>query len=121
MFALKTPAECISVDPQVNIPLVEAWRDRFGIERLVWRKARIEAVAEEVNALPRIPTFVTFVHAHVSVDETLRSLRWDAAFTLACCVPGKQLSQSYTVLRSGHDPCVLSTGRSYQVLVNEPG
>jgi hypothetical protein len=117
MFCLKTQANNISIDPQLNLPLVEAWRARFGILRLDCRKARIEDVAAELNALPPMPTLVTFVHAHVSVDSVLALLRWDAAFTLACCVPGKQLSRKH-VYTSGTDHHVLSDGRRWQVLRN---
>jgi hypothetical protein len=118
MFALKTEADNISVDPQLNVALVEAWLARFGVERLSWRKASIEDVTEELNALPPMPVFVTFVHAHVHMDSVLDRLRWDAAFTLACCLPGHQLTQTRVPLRAGVDPCVLSTGRQFQVLVN---
>ena len=117
MFCLKTQAHNVSVDPQLNIPLVDAWRARFGIHRLECRKARIEDVAAELNALPPMLTLVTFVHAHVSVDDVLARLRWDAAFTLACCVPGKQLSQKH-LFASGIDRHVLSEGRQWQVLRN---
>ncbi len=120
MFSLKTRAQSISVDPQLNLPLVDGWRARFGILRLDCRKSRIEDVAVELNALPVMPTLVTFVHAHVAVDDVLALLRWDTAFTLACCLPGKQLSQRYESRSSGHDRHVLSTGRQYQVLVNCP-
>jgi hypothetical protein len=118
MFSLKTAAHSISIDPQLNVPLVEAWRERFGIERFAWRKARIQDVAAELNAMPAMPTLVTFVHAHVSVDDVLGELRWDAAFTLACCLPGKQLTRRHEVRRSGSDPHVLCAARDYQVLVN---
>jgi hypothetical protein len=119
MFSLKTAAENISVDPTLNVPLVEEWRDRFGIRRFEFRKARIQDAVAEMNALPPMPTLVTFVHAHVSVDDVLAELRWDAAFTLACCVPGKQLSRRNTVQKSGTDPHVLSVERRYEVLVND--
>ena len=108
----------ISIDPEVNVPLVEAWRDRFGIERFAFRKARVQDVAAELNALPRMPTLVTFVHAHVDVDAVLGELHWDAAFTLACCVPGKQLTRRHTVWERGSDEHVLCASREYQVLVN---
>lgn len=117
MFSLKSGAENISVDPEVNEPLVAAWRDRFGIRGLAWRKASVFDVVEELNALPPMRTLVTFVHAHVSVDEVLRVLRWDAAFSLSCCVPGKQASREHLVVRSGLDWAVLSPDRRYQVLV----
>jgi hypothetical protein len=118
LFALKSEADNISVDPQLNVAQVEAWRDRFGIQRLAWRKAGIEDIAVELNALPPMPVFVTFVHAHVHVDKVLDSLRWDAAFTLACCLPGHQLTRTRVPLKAGVDPSVLSTGRQFQVLVN---
>jgi hypothetical protein len=117
MFCLKTQAHNVSVDPQLNLPLVDAWRTRFGILRLECLKARIEDVATELNALPPMPTLVTFVHAHVSVDDVLALLRWDTAFTLACCVPGKQLSRKH-LFTSGIDRHVLSEGRQWQVLRN---
>jgi hypothetical protein len=121
MFSLKTTAHNISVDPQLNLALVEEWRERFGIRRLALRKARIQDVAAELNALPPMPTLVTFVHAHVSVDDVLGELRWDAAFTLACCVPGKQRTRKHAISTSGQDANVLSVARGYQVLVNAPG
>jgi hypothetical protein len=117
LFSLKTRAENISVDPQVNVALLEAWRDLYGIERFEWRKARIEAVAEELRRLPPMRTLVTFVHAHVGVDRVLALLRWDVAFTLACCLPGSQLSDKQRIYRSGTDLNVLSPGNTYQVLL----
>jgi hypothetical protein len=118
LFALKTHAENISVDPVLNEELVEAWRTRFGIERLSWRRAEIVDVADELNALPPMPVFVTFVHAHVNVDEVLDQLRWDAAFTLACCKPGHQLTRTRVPISTGEDAGVLSGDRRYEVLVN---
>lgn len=118
MFALKTEAENISVDPLINVGLVEAWRARYEVRRLAWHKADIEDVADELNALPRMPVLLTFVHAHVQLDKVLDRLRWDAAFTLACCSPGSQLTRTRLPLESGSDASVLSEGRQYQVLVN---
>lgn len=117
MFALKTNAENISVDPLINTKLVEDWRDRFEVRRFAWRKARIEDVVDELNALPTMPVFVTFVHAHVNMDAVLDVLRWDAAFTLACCMPGNQLTKTRVPHASGDDMSVLSPERRYQVLV----
>jgi hypothetical protein len=124
LFSLKTDADNISVDPLLNLGLIEDWRARFGIRGLTLRKARIDDVANELNALPAMPVLVTFVHAHVHVDEVLDRLRWDAAFTLACCIPGHQLTQTRVPRRDGIDLSVLSGDRRYQVLVNgtrEPG
>ena len=118
MFSLKTQAESVSVDPQLNLGVVDGWRERFGIRRLECRKARIQDVADELNALPEMFTLVTFVHAHVGVDDALALLRWDAAFTLACCHPSRQLSHCHQVNASGNDASVLSVAREYQVLVN---
>jgi hypothetical protein len=68
-----------------------------------------------------MPTLVTFVHAHVAVDDVLAQLRWQTAFTLACCTPRKQLSRLY-VRHAGSDSSVLSSGRQYQILCNDdPG
>jgi hypothetical protein len=120
LFSLKTKAENISVDPLINEGLVGAWRDRFSIRRFSWHRADIAEVAEELNALPQMPVLVTFVHAHVAVDEVLGLLRWDAAYTLACCIPGHQLSRQHQPVSSGLDRGVLSTGRRYQVLANRP-
>ena len=117
MFSIKTGAENISVDPEINVALVNEWRSSFGIERFEWRKARIQAVAAELAALPAMRTFVTFVHAHVNVDDVLMVLKWDAAFTLACCHPARQLSGTLRVHASGSDERVLSPGRAYQVLL----
>ena len=118
MFSLKTRAHNVSIDPQLNVALVDEWRDRFGIVRLDCHKARIQDVAAELNALPPMPTLVTFVHAHVAVDDVLAQLRWHTAFTLACCTPRKQLSRLH-VRHAGSDSSVLSSGRQYQVLCNE--
>jgi hypothetical protein len=118
MFSLKTQAHSVSVDPQLNLPLVEQWRERFGIRRLDCRKARIQDVTDELNALPAMPTLVTFVHAHVDVDAVLAKLRWSVAFSLACCYPDQQLSRQQTIHGSGTDMSVLSPKRDYQVLLN---
>lgn len=118
MFALKSSAENISVDPQINEPLIGSWKSRFEITRFSWRKAKIEDVIDELNDLPPLPVFVTFVHAHVPLDAVLDKLRWNAAFTLACCVPGHQLTQSRAIEKTGLDWEVLSTDRQFQVLVN---
>ncbi|WP_437285529.1 hypothetical protein [Sorangium sp. So ce406] len=118
LFSLKSEADNISVDPLLNVALVEAWRDRFGVRRLAWHKASIDDVADQLNDLPPMPVFVTFVHAHVHMDRVLDRLRWDAAFTLACCLPGHQLTRTRVPLKEGIDPSVLSTGRQYQVVVN---
>jgi hypothetical protein len=118
LFALKTEAENISVDPLVNVELVEGWKRRFGVRRFAWRKAEIEEVGDELNALPAMPVFVTFVHAHVAVDDILDRLRWDAAFTLACCQPGRQLTRRRVPHEAGRDSSVLSPDRSFQLLLN---
>ena len=118
MFSLKSKSYNISVDPELNLALVDGWCERFGITRLERRKARIQDVAADLNALPPARTLVTFVHAHVGVAQVLEQLRWDVAFTLACCVPGKQLSRRH-VVHEGEDWNVLSSGRRYQVLVND--
>ncbi len=118
MFSLKTRAHSVSVDPQLNLPLVEDWRQRFGIRGLDCHRARIQDIAAELNELPKMPTLVTFVHAHVGVDDVLSQLRWDVAFTLACCHPHQQLSRGQRPHSSGTDMSVLSPARTYQVLVN---
>jgi len=117
LFSLKTGAENISVDPVLNLPLVEAWRDEYQIRRFECRKARVEAIAAELRDLPPMRTFVTFVHAHVHVDRVLSLLHWDAAFTLACCLPASQLSDVQRIHERGMDMNVLSPGREFQVLL----
>lgn len=118
LFALKTHAENISIDPSLNLGLLTDWRSRFDVRRLAWHRARIEDVVDELNVLPAMPVFVTFVHAHVDVDDVLDRLRWDAAFTLACCVPGRQLSRRRVPAKAGEDWNVLSPDRRFQVLIN---
>lgn len=118
LFAVKTSADNISIDPLINEPLVRAWRDEFGIERFAWRKSRLDGQAAALNDLTELPVFVTFVHAHVNIDRELAGLRWDAAFTLACCTPGSQLTRTITPHEGGDDPCVLSEDRTFQVLIN---
>ena len=121
LFSLKTRAENISVDPLVNEPLVTAWRTQFEVRRFEWRKSSIEDAALELAQLPPMRTLVTFVHAHVNVDRVLGLLNWHAAFTLACCLPGIQLSATHRIHHSGLDHNVLSAGRSYQVLLPPNG
>ena len=118
LFALKTQADNISIDPIINERIVSSWRDQFTIERFSWRAARILDEIDGLNALTPRPTFVTFVHAHVDVDQVLGRLTWDAAFSLACCVKGKQLSRRFTPTAAGEDPNVLSTERQFQLLIN---
>ena len=118
LFALKTQADNISIDPIINERIVSSWREQFTIERFSWRAARILDEIDGLNALTPRPTFVTFVHAHVDVDQVLGRLTWDAAFSLACCVKGKQLSRRFTPTTAGEDPNVLSTERQFQLLIN---
>jgi len=118
LFAIKTEAENISVDPLINEVLVRSWRDEFSILRFAWRKSRIGDAAAWLNTLSTRPVFVTFVHAHVHVDEALAGLRWDAAFTLACCLPGHQLTSKGAPHAQGEDASVLSEDRTFQVLIN---
>jgi hypothetical protein len=121
LFALKTQAENISVDPLLNEGLVQRWCDRFAIQRLSWLRAGILDVADRLNALPPLPVFITFVHAHVAVDSVLARLRWDFAFTLVCCQPGHQRSSEHAVVAAGSDAHVLSAGRDFQVLRRSNG
>jgi hypothetical protein len=118
LFALKTRAENISIDPILNLPLVSAWRNEYAIERLVCHRARIQDTLDMLNSLPAMPTLVTFVHAHVNIDEVLGRIKWVAAYTLACCVPAVQLSRAHMPSQEGDDGGVLSSCRHYQVLVN---
>ncbi len=121
LFSLKTQAQNISVDPLLNEPLVAAWQSEFDVQRFEWRKSSIEDAALELAQLPAMRTLVTFVHAHVNVDRVLGLLNWDAAYTLACCLPGIQLSTQQRIVHSGRDENVLSAGRSYQVLLPPNG
>lgn len=43
--------------------LVDAWRARSEIDRLEYRKARTQEIAEELNAVPAASTLVTHLHA----------------------------------------------------------
>lgn len=118
LFAVKTKAENISVDPLINEALVRTWRDKYAIARFEWLKSRIDEAAPALNALEMLPVFVTFVHAHVNIDAVLSRLRWDAAYSLACCMPDSQLSRELPCHRAGDDRSVLSPHRTYQVLIN---
>src|SRR5690606_3788642 len=111
LIALKSATENISVDPDLNVPLVASWQEKFQVERLSWRKSRLSEVANELNALPPLPVLVTFVHAHAETDEALSLLHWDAAFTLSCCLQGNQLSRLHPPIMDSEDYCVLSEGR----------
>ncbi len=118
LFALKTRAQNISVDPEVNVALVSNWQQEYAVERFSFHRARVEDTYERLSALPPMPLFVTFVHAHVDVDAVLARLDWHAAYTLACCVPGRQLTKANEIATDGEDFGVLSGDRRYQVLVN---
>ncbi len=119
LFALKSRGENISVDPSLNLELVESWRDRFSVQRLALRKARVEDVMQQLEALPVMPLFITFVHAHVDVDPVLDALPFTAAFSLVCFVPGHQLSRIRTPHKTGKDFSVLSDDRHYAVWLDK--
>ncbi len=120
LFALKTGGENIAVDPTIHVERVEAWQREHQIKRFDWRKAKIEDVIDELNALPEMPVFVTFVHAHVPVDAVLDRLRWTASFSLICCVPGHQRSTRDVPTDVGCDLGVLSKDRDWELMRNVP-
>lgn len=121
LFALKSRSENISVDPLLNEKLVAAWQDTYKVRGLSFKRARIEDEVDRLNQLPEMPVAVTFVHAHVNVDRVLLALKWDVAFTLSCCVPGKQLTRAHVPTLEGDDWGVLSQHRHFQVLQRVPG
>ncbi len=118
LFALKTRAQNVSIDPELNLSLVSNWQQTYGVERFTFHRSRIEDAYDVLDSLPPMPQVVSFVHAHVDVDAVLARLDWHAAFTLACCVPGRQLTRSHLIADDGEDFGVLSDERRYQVLVN---
>lgn len=109
----------ISIDPDLHWSRVKAWQDRFGVKRFVPIKGRAEDVIPKLGLYEGRPTMVTFVHAHVNVDNILSMIPgWNVAFTMACCQPRHQLSSSTSVVEEGQDWNVLSEERDYQILVN---
>src|SRR5260221_8914608 len=82
LFSIKTGALNISVDPQLNEPLVEAWRDLFGIARFESREWRIQDAVEELRELPRMRPFRAVAPARRRGDPTPSLLPRDAALTL---------------------------------------
>lgn len=115
LFAFLAPnTKNLAIDPNTNLERVREWRDRFSVERFHVADCDAESI---VHLTPDLPTLVTFVHAHVDTDAVLDALpRWDAAFTMACCQPGKQLSKRQRIVREAQDWHVLSEQRTYQVL-----
>lgn len=115
MFSFLTGnTENFAIDPGCNEKVLSEWRDRWNVRRFAWVKARVEDVT-----WMNVPTLVTFVHAHVDVDEVLAKIPgWRYAYTNACCQPGRQLSKKHRVVDSGADWRILSPQREFQVLEN---
>ncbi len=118
LFAFMTKSNNVSVDPQTNLAYVHAWQNRYNVERFSAIRSRVQDVQLSAGV-----DVVTFVHAHVDVDEVLSEMggpltSWRIAYTLSCCHPSKQLSKKYKVLDEGEDWRVLSDKRRYQIIVN---
>jgi hypothetical protein len=125
MFSFLTQARNISVDPDIRHSVVNGWRHKWDVERFAWIPRKVEDVYSVLNAMPAsVRTIVTFVHAHVDVDEVLSNLNWHFAFTMSCCHRPIQLSRRYSEIARGQDWSCLSPHREYQVLANvekQPG
>lgn len=124
LFAFHTRHDNVSIDPDARPEVMRAWQDEIGftVQRMRWFKAPAER--DLLRGIGKPGMLLTFVHAHVNTEEVLASLpvgSWDAAFTLACCFPRKQLvkprSAVARIIREGVDNRVLSPDRRFQVLV----
>lgn len=114
LFAFMTRTRNLSIDPAVNQVVVDAWREKYGVQRLDYKKIRIEEFPlEEIEE----PCLVTFVHAHVNTDQVLKRIpNWKAAYINVCCHPKEQLANN-NIMDSGYDWAILSPERQYQVIL----
>lgn len=113
LFAFLTKTNNIAIDPVVNTKVIEDWKKEWNVERFHYFKSKVENIClDSLN-----PSILTFVHAHVDVDKILNSCStWKLAYTLSCCLPSKQLSHNYPILKEGKDFCVLGHKREYQLI-----
>lgn len=115
LFALMTKHRNISIDPAIKFNVVGPWKHKYSVQRFDYTKTKVEDFPLEEFEKLGTKVLVTFVHAHVDVDEVLKRLgkSWIAAYTNACCEPQKQLGTGGEVKT---DWAILSPERRYKVL-----
>lgn len=81
LFAFKSRWNCYGVDPEFNM---DKWRGS-KVDRLSVHKNRIQDCKFEFDD----PCVLIFCHAHVRIDESLKSIKSPRIVVLAipCCVP----------------------------------
>lgn len=119
LFAFMAPNTLnIAIDPQTNEKVLSEWVYAHQVRRFHWHKSRVEDLEFGKDHLP---IAVTFVHAHVNVDEVLDNIPgWVVAYSSACCYPDQQRTKKYKILDQGADWRILSEKRDYQVIENLP-
>lgn len=102
----------VAIDPAANMEVIDAWQEKYNVQRFHAIKARWQ----DEQAAPWLAKAqsVTFVHAHVTVDDVLDACPvWSMAYTLLCCHPRTQTSHKFRPSKSGHDWAVLSDKRKF--------
>ena len=115
LFSFMTKHWNVSIDPVADEAIIGNWSRQYAVERLAWFRGRVEDYPLEQWGASGRRVLVTFVHAHVDVDAVLRRLggSWVAAYTNACCEPGRQLGSGGIVRE---DWAILSPERRVKVL-----
>ena len=121
MFALLTKHNNISIDPNINIALVNEWVTKFNIQRLKYYKGAWQDVINFDNKVIRSnKALLCFTHAHVnSWDVVTRCIELGmnvvGAYVSACCQPNHQLTLP---VRQFDDWGILSPERTCQLWSN---
>ena len=83
LFGFRTKWRCVSVDPLMTTP--SEWEHK--VQRLAVHRARFQDVHDEA-ALTGDRVLLVLPHAHISVGECIRRVRWRsaiAAVVIPCC------------------------------------
>jgi hypothetical protein len=94
-LAFLTKGNVWSIDPAINMPVVQNWMMEQDVQRFKPLPKKFEDV--QIRNLDGNPVTIVLVHAHVSTTEVIQKFtNWRFIYVNPCCYPETQLlSTSY--------------------------
>lgn len=144
VFAYLTRSTNYSVDPIMNMAVMEKWSERWKPQRLFATPCTVQQLQTECHAPYKNAShgidshvswfftttkqiLITAVHAHVSCIEIDKAVpRWSWMYVNPCCMPAHQQfpaeylkAHGITLFAKGEDPLILSPNRTVLIYRKE--